>query len=344
MPLASPVGGRDYPRNLLEMTSWFSTQEDCLDYLEWLRWPDGIRCRRCDGSDGWHTGRGDWLCAGCGTRTSITAGTVFDKTRVPLPGWFLLAWRMTAEKTAGISAKGAQRLLELGSYQTAWTMLHKLRSAMVRPGRDRLNGDVEVDETFVGGARPGPPGRGAAGKTLVCVAVEVLSPKGFGRVRLGVIPDASAKSLHAFVADHVEPGSIILTDGWRGYRGLDTKGYTHKATSISASGMHAHVSMPAVHRVASLFKRSLLNAYQSYPHLHLQAYCDEWAFRFNRRSSTHRGQLFLRLLENAVECGPLGYSTITVGAKPRSVPPIVAGQSGVTRTPSLNLQERPWRR
>jgi transposase-like protein len=224
VPLASPVGGRDYPRNLVEMTLWFSTQEDCLDYLEWLRWPDGIRCRRCDGSEGWHTGRGDWLCAGCGTRTSITAGTVFDKTRVPLPGWFLLAWRMTAEKTAGISVKGAQRLLELGSYQTAWTMLHKLRSAMVRPGRDRLNGDVEVDETFVGGARPGAPGRGAAGKTLVCVAVEVLSPKGFGRVRLGLIPDASAKSLHAFVADYVEPGSIILTDGWRGYRGLDTKG------------------------------------------------------------------------------------------------------------------------
>lgn len=175
-----------------------------------------------------------------------------------------------------------------------------------------------------------------------CVAVEVLSPKGFGRLRLGVIPDASAKSLHAFVGDHVEPGSIILTNGWRGFRGLDTKGYSHKATVISGSGMHAHVSMPAVHRVASLFMRSLLNAYQSYPHL--QAYCDEWAFRFNRRSSTHRGQLFLRLPENAVECGPLEYSAITLGAKPRSVSPIVSGQSGATQTPSLNLQERPWRR
>lgn len=343
MPLVSPVGGRDYPRNLVEMTSWFSTREDCLGYPEWLRWPDGIRCRRCDGSDGWHTGRGDWWCAGCGTRTSITAGTVFDKTRVPLPGWFLLAWRMTAEKTAGISAKGAQRLLGLGSYQTAWTMLHKLRSAMVRPGRDRLNGDVEVDEAFVGGARPGPPGRGAAGKTLVCVAVEVLSPKGFGRVRLGVIPDASAKSLHAFVADHVEPGSIILTDGWWGYRDLETKGYTHKATSISASGMHAQVSMPAVHRVASPFKRSLLNAYQSYPHLHLQAYCDEWAFRFNRCSSTHRGQLFLRLLENAVECGPLEYSAITIGTKPRTVKPTITGSPGIVDTPTVNDSIRPWR-
>lgn len=144
-------------------------------------------------------------------------------------------------------------------------------------------------------------------------------------------------------ADHVEPGSIILIDGWRGYRGLGTKGYTHKATSISASGMHAHVSMPAVHRVASLFKRSLLDAYQSYPHLHLQAYCDEWAFRFNRRSSTHRGKLFLRLLENAVECGPLEYSAITIGTKPRTVKLTITGRPGIVHTPTVNDSTRPWR-
>lgn len=343
MAIAAPVGGQDFPRNLVEMTSWFSDQADCLDYIEWLRWPDGIRCRRCASGEGWHTGRGDWLCTACGTRTSITAGTVFEKTRVPLPGWFLLAWRMTSEKTAGISAKGAQRLLELGSYQTAWTMLHKLRSAMVRPGRDRLHGDVEVDETFVGGAKPGAPGRGAHGKVLVCIAVEVQSPMGFGRARLSVIPDASSKSLHAFVRDAVEPGSVVLTDGWRGYRGLDAIGYTHKPTSISGTGTHAHVTMPAVHRVAALFKRSLLNAYQSYPQLHLQAYCDEWAFRFNRRASTHRGQLFLRLLENAVECGPFQYSAITLSTKPRSVAPVPSGHPGVARTPKVNGSRRPWR-
>jgi transposase-like protein len=283
------------------------------------------------------------VCAGCATRTSITAGTVFDKTRVPLPGWFLLAWRMTSDKTAGISAKGAQRLLELGSYQTAWTMQHKLRSAMVRPGRDRLQGDVEVDETFVGGTKPGPPGRGAHGKVLVCIAVEVLSPMGFGRARLSVIPDASAKSIHRFVKGAVEPGAVVMTDGWPGYRGLDAAGYTHKPTSISGTGAHAHVTMPAVHRVAALFKRSLLNAYQSYPQLHLQAYCDEWAFRFNRRSSTHRGQLFLRLLENAVECNPLEYTAITLSSKPRTVAPVPSGRHGVVRTPSVNDAMRPWR-
>lgn len=315
-----------------------------MDYLEWLRWPDGIQCQRCESVTGWHTARGDWSCGECGTRTSATAGTIFDKTRVPLPGWFHLAWRMTTDKTAGISAKGAQRLLELGSYQTAWTMQHKLRSAMVRPGRDQLRGDVEVDETLVGGSKSGPRGRGALGKVLVCIAVEVLSPKRFGRARLAVIPNASRRSLHAFISDAVEPGSAILTDGLSAYSGLDTIGYTHKPTSIKGSGSHAHVSLPAVHRVAALFKRSLLNAYQSYPQLHMQAYCDEWTFRFNRRTSRHRGQLFLRLLENAVECDPFEYAAITIGTRPRKIHPTIAGQSGIARTPAINHEDRPWRR
>lgn len=343
MALASPVGGTDFPRNLVEMTTWFSTQEDCLDYLEWLRWPDGIECHRCASAEGWYTGRGDWMCSVCKTRTSITAGTVFERSRVELPQWFALAWHMTSEKTTGISAAGAQRLLELGSYQTAWTMSHKLRSAMVRPGRDLLRGDVEVDETYVGGKKPGKRGKGAAGKKIVAVAIELLSPKGFGRARLQVVPDDKAVTLNRFISDTIEPGSLVITDGLQQYAGISRLGYTHNSINLKKTGIPGHVALPGVHRVAALLKRSLLNSYQSYPQMHLQAYCDEWAFRFNRRSSRHRGQLFLRLLENAVECPPLPYSKITMSQQPRRISPTLTGNSGVVRHPVVNEEERPWR-
>jgi transposase-like protein len=343
MPMAQPVGGRDFPRTSTEIKQWFPTQVECLDYLEWLRWPDGIECRACVAPDGWHTGRGDWLCASCGNRTSILAGTIFERTRVRLPQWFELAWRMTSEKTAGISAKGAQRLLSLGSYQTAWTMLHKLRCAMVRPGRDLLQGEVEVDETFVGGKKAGKPGRGAAGKAMVCIAVEVKSPMGFGRARLQVIPDAKRSTLHQFVRANVAPGAVVLTDGLVSYKGLDDLGYVHKPFVVDGSGVHAHVPLPGVHRVASLFKRSLLNSYQSYPQLHLQSYCDEWAFRFNRRKSEHRGQLFLRLLENAVLVDPVTYHDIAVGGQPSRKAVPRPARPGTARQPAVETAERPWR-
>lgn len=344
MAITSPAGGVHYPRNLSEMTAWFATQEACLDYLAWLRWPDGIVCGRCGAARGWNTSRGDWVCAECKGRTSVLAGTVFERTRVELPHWFLLAWHMTNAKTAGISAAGAQRLLALGSYQTAWTMLHKLRSAMVRPDRTLLRGDVEVDETFVGGSRSGgKPGRGAPGKVPVAVAVEVKSPKGFGRARLEVIPDAKRVTLHRFICETIEPGSCVLTDGLAAYRGIDVHGYTHKPFVVDGSGVHAHVPLPGVHRVASLFKRSLLNAYQSYPKLHLQAYCDEWVFRFNRRSSTHRGQLFLRLLECAVAADPLPYKDLAASARPRAVSPQRPANPGRVHRPAVNVAQRPWR-
>lgn len=210
------------------------------------------------------------------------------------------------------SALGLQRVLGFGSYQTAWAMLHKLRTAMVRPGRDGLKGEVEVDETFVGGvAHGGKRGRGAARKSIVVIAVEVLSPKGFGRVRMRRVPNASGASLVPFLCDVVEPGSTVLTDGWRGYDDLFRKGYTHRQIAISATGDPAHVSLPAVHRVASLLKRWLLGTHQgSVDPVHLQAYLDEFTFRFNRRSSRRRGMLFYRLLELAVGASPAPYRTL----------------------------------
>jgi len=245
---------------------------------------------------------------------SVTAGTIFHRTRTPLTTWFAAAWYITNQKY-GTSTRGLEMALGLGCYQTAWTMLHKLRSAMVRPGRDRLTGDVEVDETYVGGVEHGgKPGRGAGRKSIVVIAVEVLSPKGFGRIRMRPIPDASGESLVPFVRDSVEPGATVLTDAWGGYNDLAKHGYNRKTVILSATGDPAHVSMPAVHRVAALLKRWLLGTHQGAVRPeHLQAYLDEYTFRFNRRSSRRRGLLFHRLMEHAVVTSPSPYPDLVGG-------------------------------
>ena len=208
--------GADYPRNYAELRAWFPDDAACLDYLEWLRWPEGFVCPRCGTPGHWRMGDGRFWCARCKQRISVTAGTIFHATRTPLTVWFAAAWYVTTAKN-GVSAKTLHRVLGFGSYQTAWTMLHRFRTAMVRPGRDRLTGTVEVDETFVGGIRPGKRGRGAEGKTLVAAAVELLSPKGFGRCRLHVIPNAQAPTLRLFLLDYVMPGSVVVTDGLSPY-------------------------------------------------------------------------------------------------------------------------------
>ena len=211
---------------------------------------------------------------------------------------------MTNQKY-GVSALGLQRLLGLGSYQTAWTMLHKLRTAMVRPGRERLQGIVEVDETYVGGIEQGRRGRGTERTFIVAIAIEVLSPVGFGRVRLKRVVDTSSRSLIPFVQFAIEPGPQVHTDAWKGYVGLAKEGYEHHAVSISSSGDPAHVVMPGVHKIASLLKCWMLGTHQgSVTVTHLDAYLDEFAFRFNRRKSRRRGMLFYRLLENAVLTQP----------------------------------------
>ncbi len=255
--------------------------------------------------------RGRLICPACRHQASVGAGTIFDKTRTPLTAWFAAAWYVTNQKH-GVSALGLKGVLGLGSYQTAWTIMHKLRRAMVRPGRDRLSGDVEADETYVGGPEPGLRGRQTRKKAIVAIAVEIPQPRGFGRARLRRIPDVSGQSLLSFVRDAVEPGSIIHTDGWRGYNGLPEAGYTRKKTVLSDSGDPAHVSMPAVHRVASLLKRWLLGTHQgSVGPEQLDYYLDEFTFRFNRRNSRSRGMLFYRLLEQAVVTDPATYGLIT---------------------------------
>jgi len=342
-----PRAGTHYPRSVGEFHAWFRTDADCLDYLEWLRWPAGFVCPACGHTGGWRLGDGRFMCSGCGARTSVTAGTIFDRTRTPLTVWFSACWLFATGKD-GISALSLKRTLEIGSYQTAWAMLHRLRSVLVRPGRDRLAGAVEVDETYIGGLEPGLPGGRARGKkVLTGIAVEVKELRGFGRCRMLPLADASAASLHAFVRDHVEPGARVITDGWQGYRGLEKLGYVHDRRSqraARASGEDPGKLLPAVNRVASLAKRWLLGTHQgSVDDAHLPGYLNEFVFRFNRRRSRSRGMVFYRVLELAVAHAPVRYEDLIATQRPRAVPPAPPQARG--HPPSLERPpaNRPWR-
>jgi len=310
-PGSHPIGGIDYPRTLQEFDEWFSTEQRCLDYLKRLRWPDGFVCPICNGRNAWHTKSGLYRCTACQRKVSVIAGTIFQGTRKPLKLWFQAIWYVTSQKFGG-SALGLKRVLGLNSYQTAWSWLHKMRRAMVRPGRSLLSGRVEVDETLVGGEEHGGKrGRGAGRKSIVVIAIEVHKPMGFGRVRMKRISDVSGDSLIPFVQSTVMPGSIVLTDSWGGYNALEQFDYIHEKVNLSASGDPAHVSLPGVHRVASLLKRWLLGTHQgAVSAKHLDYYLDEYTFRFNRRTSRARGLLFYRLLEQAVSVMPTTYGEI----------------------------------
>ena len=334
-----PRAGAHYPRSTGEFLAWFGTDEDCLDYLEWLRWPGGFTCPSCGHAGGWRLGDGRHECGGCGRRTSVTAGTVFDRMHTPLTVWFHACWLFATAKD-GISAQYLQRTLEIGSYATAWGMLHRLRSVLIRPGRGRLSGSVEVDETFIGGEEAGlRGGRQRGKKVLTGIAVEVREPKGIGRCRMAVLADGSAESLHPFITGAVEPGARVITDGWNGYIGLDGLGYTHERRSQRAArarGDDPGELLPAVHRVASLAKRWLLGTHQgSVEEAHLPAYLNEFVFRFNRRNSRSRGMLFYRVMELAAGHEPIRYADILASRKPRGKAPATRGSGS---PPSL---ERP---
>ncbi len=300
----------------MEFESRFATDAACRDYLAGLRWPLGPFCRSCAGMEGWSTGCGLWMCAACGHQLSLTAGTIFQDTRTPLTLWFRAIWWVTSQKN-GTSALGLQRVLGLGSYRTAWTWLHKLRRAMVRPGRDRLTDTVEVDETFVGGVEPGGGKRHVGKKALVVVAAEVRG-RATGRIRLRRVTDSSANSLLPFVQEAVAPGAVVITDGLPSYCGLPDLGYRHDRRVVLGSGESVNALLPRVHRVASLLKRWLLGTHQgAVSREHLDYYLDEFTFRFNRRTSRHRGLLFYRLMEQAVAVDPLPYAAMVKGVRGR---------------------------
>ncbi len=299
----------EYPRDLSEFEAWFATEQACRDYLFRLRWPEGFRCPRCGGDQYWPVRSILLECRKCGHQTSVTTGTIFQDTRKPLVDWFRAMYWVTTQKN-GASALGLQMVLGMGSYKTAWTWLHKLRRAMVRPGRDRLSGRVEVDETYLGGLEEGVRGRQTERKSLIVIAAQEDGP-GTGRIRMKRIPDASANSLMDFVEEAIESGSTVHTDGWVGYDPLEGRGYAHDITFQKGKKDSASELMPRVHRIASLLKRWILGTHQgAVSHEHLEYYLDEFTSRFNRRRSSNRGKLFYRLAQQAVAIDPVPYKSM----------------------------------
>jgi transposase-like protein len=306
----------DYPKTILEFERRFATDDACREYLFQLRWPGGFVCPCCGGTSAWPASRGRFVCRACRHQASVTAGTIFEGTRKPLTLWFRAIWYVTSQKN-GASATNLQQILGLRSYQTAWTWLHKLRRAMIRPGREKLSGAVEVDETFVGGEDP-KDGTWAEQKAVVVVAAEE-DGAGIGRIRMATIPSPTRKSLHQFVRQVIEPGSSVHTDGCVPYKGIEAFGYKLRQTILSEHKEKNAASqlLPRVHRVASLLKRWLLGTHQGAVSAeHLDYYLDEFTFRFNRRTSRSRGKLFYRLLQQAVEISPTPYSSMIGGKVP----------------------------
>jgi hypothetical protein len=311
-----PRAGVDYPATWPAFEAWFVDDDTCREYLFKLRWPEGYRCIACDSGDAWQTGRGLWMCRACGHQGSVTAGTIFHRTRYPLRTWFTAAWFVCSQKN-GTSALGLQRVLGLGSYQTAWTWMHKLRRAMVRPDRDLLGGPgvaVELDETWIGGrAKVGRRNR-FENKAEVVIAVERRHPRGLGRVRMRRIDLERKNDIYAFAAETIAPGTVLYTDGNVLYKGLDRHvDITHEPIILVRDPDPAHEVLPAVHRVSSLLKRWLAGTlHYGQSIAHLDYYLDEFTFRFNRRNSTRRGLLFHRLLQQAVKTDPHPYNDLVL--------------------------------
>jgi transposase-like protein len=310
---------RDLPRTLPVFVRRFGTDAKCRAYLVRALWPEGFRCSGCGHHEAWsHNKRLIEECRSCGKQHSILAGTMFEQSKTGLAKWFLAIYLVTSSK-GGISAMELQRQMGFGSYGTAWSWLHKIRRAMIRPDREPLQQRVEVDETLVGGARPGKSGRGADGKTVVAGAVETRPGKGrkrpLGRLRLAAIPDASAKSLERFIEADTEKPLTVTTDGWAGYHSLDVKGYQHEAINLAASWGDASLRLPAIHLVFSLAKRWLLGTHHGAVRpKHLQRYLDEFVFRFNRRTAKSISHGFARLIQHAAKTPPTTYRGIVHGA------------------------------
>lgn len=297
----------DFPLTILEFQQRFGTEGACREYLFASRWPDGFVCPACGGRDaGAQTRRHLWVCTACGRQTSITAGTVMHKTRLPLRTWFWASYLVSTFQP-GISAKQLQRQLGVGCHETAWAMLHKLRGAMVAPERDPLKGEVEIDEFFLGGHEEGlKGGRQHGKKALVGIAIEVRG-QGSGRLRLRVLENSQAKTLEAFTKTTTAPGSIVHTDGLFSYGGLSKLGYDHRPRKV-ASVEPAEELLPRIHRAVSNLKAWMHGTHRGVSDAHLQVYLDEYVFRHNRRRTPMAS--FQTLLGLSTQHEPITYRDI----------------------------------
>jgi transposase-like protein len=301
-----------YPKDFQEFLAQFPDERACWQYLIDIRWSEGYICPYCKSERYWLTSKHKIHCSDCEKGFSITSGTIFQDSKKPLLLWFHIMWWVVAQKT-GASASNLKDFMGFGSDETAWHWLHKLRKAMVRQGREKLSGVVEVDEAYVGGEETGTgkQGRGAEKKSLVVVATECIDKK-IGRVRFQIIPDASTENLLPFVECNIEHGSDVITDGWHGYNFLSkSENYNHKEKVITGSGKKANELLPHVHLVISLLKRWIYGTHQGkVSPKYLEYYLDEFAFRFNRKMSTYRGKLFYRLMQQAVTTPPFSNKII----------------------------------
>lgn len=298
----------EYPKIQMDFERMFSTEKKCANFLYKIRFPEGYKCIACGNNENWLNVRNVIICKYCRGETTVTSGTIFHKSRLPLTIIFRAMWWIVAQKN-GVSAKGLQKILGIGSYKTAWTWLHKFRRVMILSDREKLSGEIEVDETLVGGKKSGKRGRGAEGKVLVLIAVEVKE-YGTGRVRLALIPDASRKSLNQFIKDNIAKNSTITTDGWKGYVDINKMKYKHEISQNTILSDDEKI-LPNAHRIASLLKRWLLGTHQNYiTKIHLPYYLDEFVFRHNRRKSKSRGLLFYTLIKQAVSKKPIEYSKL----------------------------------
>lgn len=310
----------DFPKSAFEFESRFGTEEACAEFLAKIRWPEGFHCPRCASTAHWALARRGLIeCADCGHQTSLTAGTVFHGSRKPLRLWFRAMFLMASQKL-GLSAKNFQRQMGLPSYQTAWTWLHKLRRAMVRSDRPKLEGTVEVDDAYVGGVEEGSHGRGSS-NPIVAVAVEVIADADerkrkkarLGRVRLEVVEDVTQVSLTTFVVENVSRDAKVRTDGLSSYDELTEVGFDRERRVVGDPKRASKV-LPGVHRVISLVKRWLLGTHQgAVSEKHLSWYLQEYTFRFNRRRSSHPGKLFHRLAEQLMHTIPTTYRGLVDG-------------------------------
>ncbi len=288
----------NYPKTQIEFERMFSTDEKCLSYLANIRFEHGYFCPKCNCNEYWKANGEVYVCKQCNYQLSLTSGTIFHKSRQRMTVLFRAMWYIVAQKN-GISALGLQKIMGIERYETSWVWLHKFRSIMVLSRREKLSGIVEVDETLVGGKRSGKRGRGAEGKTLVIIAVEIIGEK-TGRTRLAVIPDASRKSINAFIRNNIEKGTNIITDGWKGYVDLTKMKYNREIKTHKVM-LEDEELLPGAHRIASLLKRWLLGTHQNFTSPDkLKYYLDEFVFRYNRRKAKSRGLLFHVLMEQAV--------------------------------------------
>ena len=298
----------EYPKNQMEFEKLFSTDEQCLKYLLELRLENGYACPSCSDTEYWINERNQMVCKLCKRQTSIIAGTIFHGTKTPITVILRALWFIVSQKN-GVSAISVQKILGIRRYETVWVWLHKFRKLMIIPDRSKLTGIVEVDETLVGGKKSGKRGRGAEGKILVIIAIELVGQK-IGRVRMETIERADRIQINQFIKNNIELGSTVITDGWKGYTDVKKMKYIHEIQDKKVILDKEEIT-PNVHKIASLLKRWLLGTHQNYVSQdYLNYYLDEFSFRYNRRNSKSRGLLFHTLLKQAMKHEPLSKSNL----------------------------------